>query len=136
MCSNAKQARSCRTPACVSIITSAVIFTARLSAGARARRDDRLLVISKPYTEVLNAGKAGWLARQGARPPPVLLRSFRFPALVKRARKIVGCNQWRRQTPPCYHGFRLPTHGVLQTLIGLFLFRAFLTCQRTMRQGE
>src|SRR5271163_2161702 len=66
MCSNAKAGSKLFTPACVSIITSAVLFTTRLSAAARARCDDYLLVISKSYTDVLDAGKAGWLARQAS----------------------------------------------------------------------
>jgi hypothetical protein len=107
MCSNAKQARSCFVhPACVSIIASTVFFTARLSAAARARRDDCLLVISKSFTPMfwIQARLVGWPGR----PPLGLLRTFRpnarFPGAHQTRRKIVGCNQWRRQTP-CYHGF-------------------------------
>jgi hypothetical protein len=83
----------------------------------------------------MQVGLVGWPGRVPG-PPPVLLRTFRFPALVKRVGKIVGLQPMETPNAPLLPWFPTPTDGVLQTLIGLFLFRAFLTCQRTMWQSE
>ena len=123
MCSNAKQARSCFVhPACVSIITSTVFFTAKLSAAARARRDDCLLVISKSLHRC-SGSRQGWLVGQaGLRwdyyglsvPVPLPGRSSNAPE-----------DRWLQpmEAPnPPVTMVSTPTHGVLQTLIGLFPF--------------
>jgi hypothetical protein len=106
MCSNAKQARSCFVhPACVSRIASTVFFTARLSAAARARRDDCLLVISKSLHRC-SGSRQGWLVGQAGLRWDYYGLSVPMPAsraLIKRAgRSLVATNGGAKS--PCYHG--------------------------------
>jgi hypothetical protein len=116
-----KEGWSCCSHECASIITSAVFFTARLSAAAR----EHVAMISHRCDE----GK-GWLVGQAGRASGSAGDYYglsvpfqcRFPAAPPNARrKIVSCNQSRRQTP-LLPWFPTPTQGVLQTLIGPFHF--------------
>lgn len=112
-------------PAGVSIIISVVFFTARLSAAARARRDDYLPVNLKVFTPMfwMQVRLVGWPGR----PPPGLTTDFSVPMPLPGAhqtagRSLVATNGDAKRPPVTM--VSTPTHGVLQTLIGLFPCRA------------